>query len=187
VTEFKPSERQSICDLLVPPEAIDSSLRLDVVRLDFVALTACARHFWTKKLTRQGRGDLRRSAQSLSQGSWNHRPVCQPGGIKEPDSGGIAFCRIRRSRAPCQVRGHAFHPEDLGGQVRAVAIRLANSPTDLPPCVRQPECRPLKRGSLRSCRRRPQPTPGEAGPALRRFLTAVLSQASGQPFARAAP
>jgi len=68
VTEFKPSERQSICDLLVPPDGyrFESAIGTSY-SLDFVALTACCAALLDQEVDRDKDEDLRRSAQSLSQ------------------------------------------------------------------------------------------------------------------------
>ena len=188
MTEFKPSERQSICDLLVPPDGyrFESAIGTSY-SLDFVALTACCAALLDQEVDRDKEMKIR------PQRSKPFSRFVEPSGLfvnqagLKPDSrrNPLLLSTISCTQSSSWAR---VSPEDLGRQVRAVAIRLAE--------FGQPIYR-LVCGSRHvttaqtweACvaadgAHNRRPSPGEAGPALAGSLTAVLSQAKRSAFAR---
>lgn len=188
MTEFKPSERQSICDLLVPPDGyrFESAIGTSY-SLDFVALTACCAALLDQEVDRDKDEEISAAALKVflkirgTIGLFVNQAGLKPDSRRNP-----LFAVFDDLVHPVQVRGHAFHPKiwavkyvpsRSGSRIRQPIYRLVCGSRNVTTAQTWEACVAVD-GALN------RRSPGESGPALRRFLTAVLSQASGQPFAR---
>ena len=188
MTEFKPSERQSICDLLVPPDGyrFESAIGTSY-SLDFVALTACCAALLDQEVDRDKDEEISAAAlKAFLKVRGTIGLFVNQAGLKPDRRRNPLFAVFDDLVHPVQVRGHAFHPKiwavkyvpsRSGSRIRQPIYRLVCGSRNVTTAQTWEACVAVDGAHNRR-------SPGEAGPALRRFLTAVLSQASGPPFAR---